>query len=53
MISAGEIKIRVENDHIAEDFCSLNSTAVTIIQENNFGYVNNGDIEIRGGEILK
>ena len=47
------LQIRVENDHISDDFCSLNSTAVTVIKENNFGYVNNGDIEIRGGEVLE
>ena len=46
-------KIRVENDHVADDRCTLNSTGQVIMNGNVFNFVNTGDIEVRGGDMLK
>ena len=45
-------KIRVENDHVAEDTCAMNSSGQVIIIGNRFGFVSSGDIEFKGGEKL-
>ena len=46
-------KIRVENDHVEDDRCTLNSTGQVIMKGNVFNFVNTGDVELRGGDMLK
>ena len=46
-------KIRVENDHLAEDACHHNSSARVSITGNNLGFMSTGDIQVKGGMMLE
>ena len=46
-------KFRIENDHVADNGCILNSTGRVTIMGNSFGFVSSGDLEFRGGDTLQ
>ncbi len=46
-------KFRIENDHVADDGCILNSTGRVMMTENTLGFVSAGDLEFRGGNTLE
>ena len=46
-------KFRIENDHVADDGCVLNSTGRVVMTGNTLGFVSTGDLEFRGGDTLQ
>ena len=46
-------KFRIENDHVEEDGCILNSTGRVMMKGNTLGFVSSGDLEFRGGDTFQ
>ena len=46
-------QFRIENEHVADDGCSLNSTGRVILTGNSLGFVSSGDLEFRGGDTIE
>ena len=46
-------KVRIANDHVADNGCILNSGGRVTMTGNSLGFVSSGDLEFRGGDTMQ